>query len=105
MCDKLGGIHDDLHLLLAATVNAGCGDARYAFELRLDEVFDVVEQRVHFAFVRIVVRAFQDEPGRCVGRRVDGSDDGFVRVVGVVRNLLEPVADLQPERRRCRCPT
>jgi hypothetical protein len=85
------GIDDHLHLALAAAVDVRLRHAPDAFETRLDLVIDPVEQRRDIGVV--ARRGGDHEPRHGVGVAVDGEQDRFLGVGGVLRYLLETVRD------------
>ena len=95
---QLRRVHDHLQLPLAAAEVVGQTDSGDTLELRLDRVLGEIVERVHLALEAVILRRLEDPPpdGPLVG--VDSGDHGLVGVLGVARDLLQAVRDLQQRR-------
>ena len=95
---QCGRIDDHVHLLLATAEHVHLPNARYSLELRFYEVLQKGEQCRDVTVEPIGLGRQQAKPSDRAGIGSDGLNDRLVGVVGILRNLLQPVRHLEQRR-------
>ena len=89
---RLVRVEGDADFAFASAVDLGACDTGYALEPRLDHLLGVVLVTLDVAGVPFA--GARDEPGDGTAVAADGVDDRLVGVLGIARNAVEAVEDL-----------